>query len=111
MSATAITSECKEIHLIIDAPKHDDKKMSETTKKVLKSVAVVLLILGVSLLIGGGIFCGIGAFLAIPAAAFACIPTVLPLALTMLLAGCNLLMMSDRGTFKSKMITADLKIQ
>jgi len=107
------------IHLVIDSQGRSDK-MSPTTKKVLQATSVILIVLGLSLIIGGSMFFGLGAAAAcgvlatgMTAILLAVAPTMVPLGMTSLLSGCHLLYLSEKGSISSSTlnITDLLKIK
>jgi hypothetical protein len=99
----------QELHVIIDSPPNKDDKISPSMKKVLKVVACILIVLGISLMIGGSLFFGLGAAagLGVMAAGVSAVllasgPTMIPLGLTALLSGCRLFYVSQKESFSSK---------
>jgi hypothetical protein len=116
MTALTATGD-KTVHLIIDSPPNRDDQMSATSNKVLKVIAVILIILGISLIVGGSVFFGLGAAAGagviaagISAVMLASAPAMIPLGLTTLLSGCNLLAAADKGSKNPKPTFTDLLV-
>ena len=105
----SLTPRQQNLHLIIDTPSREDK-MSPTVKKVFQLASILLMILGVTLIVGGGACFGIGAAAVaggslaagISAILLSTAPTMIPLGLTSLLSGCHMLFLSEKGSFGSK---------